>query len=369
MRGVGMKREEGREMKRFKAAVFIAALCLLLIPSLCRAAYDPIGGGTTKLTFDKGFLSLMRKEGIKLSTTAPAKLKGQTLILPVVGGKEDPTTGKGEVEHEGSLAFAKGKRKVPLRSIELKAKKTPLFAKVGGSQLKVASTKKLVAAREGFGSSFKAKGLFLTQKVATRLNKKLRTGKLFAEGMSLGALQSSTVPQRVAVLPQGQATITPDPAFLAKLKALFVSLNPISPAELQPGPLLRFPIAVGGQIAPDASEGTLRLGGAIELLQLGAGQVFHKEYWLDLGAKSDSAEVDVEPTPAFPGKLGRIGVFDIGQGAVSSDPKTRAISVTGAPLTLEAQTAQTFNEAFAGGKAVFGAGEVLGVVGFEAVGQ
>jgi hypothetical protein len=356
-------------MRHLKAAVLLAALSLLLAPSLCQAAYDPIGGGTTKLSFDKGFLALMRKEGIKLSATAPAKLKGNTLILPVVGGKEDPTTGKAEVEHEGTLVFAKGNRKLPLREIELKAKKTPLFAKVGGSQLKLASTKKLSSQRQGFGQGFRAQTLLLTQKVATRLNKKLRTGKLFQEGMSLGALTSSTVPQRVAILPQGQATLTPDPAILAKFKALFVSLNPISPAELQPGPILKLPIALGGQIAPDASEGTLRLGGAIEALQLGAGQVFHKEYWLDLGAKSTSAEVDVEPTPAFPGKLGRIGVFEIGVGSVASDPKTRAITVSGAPLTLTASTAQTFNEAFAQGKAVFGAGEVFGTVGFGVVGQ
>jgi hypothetical protein len=146
-------------------------------------------------------------------------------------------------------------------------------------------------------------------------------------------------------------------------------LNPISPAELAPGPILKFPIAVGGQIAPDASEGSLRLGGAIELLQLGAGQVFHKEYWLDLGARSTSAEVDVEPTPAFPGKLGRVGVFDLGQGSVASDPKTRTITLSNAPLVLTAATAQSFNEAFAGGKAVFGAGEAFGVVSFSAVGQ
>jgi hypothetical protein len=173
----------------------------------------------------------------------------------------------------------------------------------------------------------------------------------------------------VALLPQGQGTLIPDPAFLAKLKALFVSLNPISPAELQPGPVLKFPIAVGGQIAPDASEGTLRLGGAIELLQLGAGQVFHKEYWLDLGARSTSAEVDIEPTPAFPGKLGRIGVFDLGAGVVSSDPKSRTISLTGAPLALGAATAQSFNEAFAAGKPTFAAGEAFGVLSFAAVGQ
>jgi hypothetical protein len=173
----------------------------------------------------------------------------------------------------------------------------------------------------------------------------------------------------VAILERGQGTVTPDPAILAKFKALFVSLNPIAPAELQPGPVLKFPIAVGGQISPDASEGSLRLGGAIELLQLGAGQVFHKEYWLDLGVKSASAEVDIEPTPAFPGKLGRIGAFDLGVGSVSSDPKTRTISLSNAPLTLTAATAQSFNEAFAEGKGVFAAGETFGVVGFGAVGQ
>jgi hypothetical protein len=333
------------------------------------AAYDPIGGGTTKLTLDKGLLSFLKKQGVTLTAKAPAKRQGKTLVLPVSGGKEDPTTGKGEVEHEGQIVFSKGNRKVPLRDIELKAKRTPLFAKVGGSQLKLTTAKTITSAREGFGQGFKATGLTLTAKVATRLNKKLRTGKAFQEGLALGTLKSKTQPQRVAILEQGQGTITPDPQILAKFKALFVSLNPIAPAELQPGPLLKFPIALGGKISPDASEGTLRLGGAIELLQLGAGQVFHKEYWLDLGAHSASAEVDIEPTPAFPGKLGRIGAFDLGVGSVSSDPKTRTITVSNAPLTLTAATAQSFNEAFAEGKATFSAGESFGVVGFGAVGQ
>ena len=40
-------------------------------------------------------------------------------------------------------------------------------------------------------------------------------------------------------------------------------------------------------------------GGAIEALQLGAGQVFIKEPWIDLSAGTISAELDLEPTPAF----------------------------------------------------------------------
>jgi hypothetical protein len=352
-----------------KTTIAIAGLALLCFSPSAQAAYDPIAGGTTKLNLDKGFLSFLKKEGVTLKAKAPAKRQGNSILLPVSGGKEDPTRGKGEVEHEGQIVFAKGNRKLPLREIELKAKKTPLFAKVGGGQLKLVTAKQLSSQRQGFGQGFKATGLELTQKVATRLNKKLRTGKAFQEGQAIGAVNSRTQPQRVAILEQGQGTITPDPAILAKFKALFVSLNPIAPAELQPGPVLRFPIAVGGQIAPDASEGTLRLGGAIELLQLGAGQVFHKEYWLDLGLKSASAEVDIEPTPAFGGKLGRIGAFDLGVGSVASDPKSRAITVSGALLTLTAATAQSFNEAFAAGAPTFAAGETFGVVGFGAVGQ
>src|SRR6187399_2451387 len=362
--------KDDRQGKIGTASLILAVIALVIAFSgSAFAAYDPIATGTTKLTLDEGFLSLLKKEGVLLEVKAPARRQGSQVLLPVSGGKEDPTRGKGEVTHEGQIVFQKGNRKVPLRDIELKAKKTPLFARVGGGQLKLATAKKLTARREGFGQGFKATGLELTAKVATRLNKKLRAGKAFTEGLAIGTVQSKTQPQRVEILEQGQGTIVPDPAFLAKLKPLFVSLNPIAPAELQPGPLLKFPIAVGGQIAPDASEGTLRLAGAIEALQLGAGQLFHSEYRLDLGLKSATAEVDVEPTPAFPGKLGRVGVFDLGQGSVASDPESRTISVSAAPLTLTAATAQSFDEAFAAGRAVFAAGEPFGVVGFGAVGQ
>jgi hypothetical protein len=355
---------------RKTAAALTLLLGLLLAPS-AQATYDPVGSGTTKLTLDKGFLAQAKREGVKVTATAPAKLRGKTILLPVSGGTIDPTISKGEIETEGAIVFQSANRKVPLRQIEVKTKKTPLYAKVGGGQLKVTSARSIAFKREGFDSSFSAQGLALTEKVATRLNKKLRTKDFFKEGQPIGTLKSVTQPQTIAILPQGQATLVPDPAFLAKLKSLFVSLNPISPAELSAGPVLRFPIEGGGALAPDGSEGTLRTDGAIELLQLGAGQVFQREYWFDLGAQATAAEVDVEPTPAFPGKLGQIGVFgiDMAVASVASDPKSRTISVANAPLTLAAQSAQTFNEAFAEGKAVFAAGEAFGAVSFAAVGE
>jgi hypothetical protein len=355
---------------RIKATGIAIVLTLLLAPT-AQGSYDPIKTGTTKLTLDKAFLALLKKGGVKLTAKAPAKRQGKTILLPVSGGKSDPTIGKAEVLHEGTIVFQKANRKLPWREIELKANRNPLYAKVGGGQLKLAKAKELKAQREGFGQGIKATGLQLNQKVATRLNKKLRTKDLFQEGQLIGTVKSQTQPQRVTILAQGQATLTPDPAILAKFKSLFVSLNPISPAELSPGPVFKLPIAAGGEIAPDASEGTLRTAGAIELLQLGAGQVFQSEYWLDLSAKSTSAEVEILPTPAFPGKLGRIGVFgaDMSRASVSSDPKSRTVSVANVPLALDAQTAQHFNEAFAEGKAVFVAGEGFGVVSFAGVGQ
>jgi hypothetical protein len=364
MRGMGIGRVK-------TLGIVVGLFALLLAAPAAQASYDPISSGTTKLTLDKGFLASLKKVGVTVTGKASAKRQGSTLVLPVIGGKSDPTIAKAEIEQEGTIVFQAGNRKVPLRSIELKTKHTPLFAKVGGSQLKVASSKTTKVTRAGFATAFSATGLKLTQKVATRLNKKLRTKDFFFEGQMIGKIQSQAVPQRVTILPQGQGTITPAAPILAKFKSLFVSLNPISPAELSPGPVFKFPIALGGQIAPDASDGTLRLGGAIELLQLGAGQVFQKEFWLDLAAKDTTSEVDVEPTPAFPGKLGRIGTYAIGMtgAAVTSDPKSRAISLSNATLTLDAQTAQTFNDAFSAGKATFAPGEVFGTVSFAAVAQ
>jgi hypothetical protein len=350
------------------AATALTALALLAIAPAAQATYDPLGSGTTKLTLDKRFVSFLKADGITLSASAGAKGRGKAFTLPVVEGNMDPTTGQGEIDQEGTLIFQNDRKRVPLRKIVLKTKHSPLISKVGGSQLKIATSSQLSSKREGFGTAFSAKALKLTAKVATRLNKKLRPQIPFVQGQPLGIVSSNAQPRLVTILEQGKATFVFDSAFVTKMDGLFVSLNPIFPAE-HVGATFTFPIIPGGQLAPNGSEGTLRMGGSVELLQLGGGQIFWHEPWLDVAAKVDSAEVDVEPTPAFPGKLGRIGVFDLGATSVSSDPGARTISVSGAPLTLEAQTAKTMNEAFSPGKESFKAGEVVGALSFVAQGQ
>lgn len=348
--------------------VFVALFLALWAPA-AQATYDPIGSGSTKLTLDASFLSFLKQNGIALSAKAGAKHKGKAVSLPVIAGNVDPTLGKGEIDNEGTVTFTARGKSVPLRKVTVKAKRDVLTAKVGGSQLKVATSSKLSSARKGFGTAFTAKQLKLTAKVVTRLNKKLRPETPFQEGQVIGTLTTNAQPKLITILEQGRASVVLDPAFMTKMDSLFVSINPIFPAEHPSGPTFTFPMIPGGAISPAGTEGTLRTGGSLEFLQLGAGQVFQHEFWLDLATRGDTAEVDVQPTPTFPGKLGRVGAYDIGPGAVSSDPRARTIGLSGAPLTLTAQTAQTFNEAFAEGKAAFGAGEALGAVSFVAQAQ
>ncbi len=346
------------------------ALALLLCAASASASYDPVGSGTTTLKLDKGLLATLKQDGIKLSAGAPARLRAGKLSLPVGGGKFDPRFGKGTLETEGLLTFANARGKVPLKQIAVKTAHAPLIAKVGGSQLKVATAGRVTATRKGFGTTVSATKLKLSAKVITRLNKKLRPSQQLLAGQPLGSLSASSEPATTTLLPTGVVELVPDPAFVAKMNSLFVSLNPISPTELAPGPLFRSPILLGSAIAPSARSGLIMSGGAIEALQLGAGQVFIKESWLDLSAGTISAELDLEPTPGFPGKQPRAPILSFASpGAASSNPKARTITLAGTTLALGQTLVDAFNKAFAAGKPVFSVGEPFGTLSFTAQGQ
>jgi hypothetical protein len=343
-------------------------LAVALAPA-ARATNDPLGGGSAKLLLDKRFAAFLKTDAIKLAAKAPAKHKGSSYVLPVSGGSLDPTVGRGEIETEGVLAFTGARGKLPLREIAVKTTHAPLVAKLGGSQLKIATSSRTSFKRIGFAGAFTAAKLKLSEKAATRLNKKLRPKVPFSAGQALGKLIAGPLPRLVAVKEAtGGATLAFDPAFLAKLEGLFVSVNPIHPAE-HVGGTFSFPLTPGGQLSPRGTEGTLRAGGAIEMLQLGAGQLFWQEPWLDLGAQALSAEADLEPTPAFPGKVGRTPVISATPGLFAADPKARSLSASAIALALTPAGAAELNQAFAQGQSAFGAGEAVGTFFFAAVGE
>jgi len=356
-------------MRRTPLILIALTLFPMAPPASAAASPDPLGSGTTTLTLAAPFKRLLASHGVSLNAIAPASHRASAYSLPLAAGDVDPTSSHLSIESGGVLAFTRAHRTVILRRLNVKTAQVPLIAKVGGGQLKLASAAHRSFSRQGFDSDFQATGLRLTAKLATRLSKKLALHDVFKQGQLLGGVHTTVEPATVAVLPQGGITFTPDPAFLAKLDKLFVSLNPIAPAERAPGPTFTVPFIPAGTIAPDASSGVPRSGGSLEFLQLGAGQVFWHELWFDLGAHQVLAEVDIEPTPTFPGKLGQIQVAGLGPGAASADPRARTVSLTGAPLTLSAQIAAAFNEAFAkpqGKGDVFQPNEALGAISFTA---
>jgi hypothetical protein len=357
-----------------RGSSLLALFVLLTIAPAAQAAYDPIASGTTKWNLDPGFVKLLKKHGVKLTAAAPAKLRGGSVVFPVSGGKFDPTIGEGTVEHAGALVFSSGRRSVPLKAPQLKTtqRKSPFSVKAGGGQLKLSQAAKLAVDREGFGNRIKVSAMALSAKVAVRLGKKLHLHGLFVEGQPFGSALTKAEPETIAALGKGEALLDLDPVIEAKLRELFVAVNPIFPAE-HIGATFTLPI-FGGTIAPDASVGVIQTSGALELLQLGAGQVFWQNSWLDLAGRTASPEVDIQPSPPYAGKVGRIPVGDLEVSAtsVSSDSKNRTVTVDGAALTMQAGTASIFNESFArpqDRQGVFAAGEKLGTLTFTVQGQ
>ena len=357
-----------------RQALGFLALCALLYltkTTPASATYDPLASGTASISLSGSFRALLRKEGVKLSGRKGAEVVAQKrIVLPVKGGEADPTIAKGSFELGGEVALSSPGHSLPLTFLTVNTKPSPLYAKVGGGQQKVAKAKKASFLRNGFAYGYRATGLTLSAKTATRLDKRLKV-KGFEAGQLLGSLKVTANPETVAIEPTGRATLTFDPAFAAKLTSLFVSRNPIFPAEHQ-GDVFTLPIAKGGQLSPDGTQGTLRTEGALELLALGYGQLFWRELWLQPGDGQAEGEAELDPSPPYPGKQSEAGIFALGAGQVASDPSARTISISAAPLALTALTAQDLNEGFSRPQEkgdLFAAGEAAGTVSFTAQGH
>lgn len=353
--------------------ILLALAMLLAIVSAgapAEASYDPISSGTTTITLAKPFSSILAMHHVKVRLISGAKRSGGRFVFPASGGEVDPKLGTGTLEHAGTIIFSVGRRKVIWRDIEFKAKHAPLYAKVGGGQLKIATCRKLAYRRDGFSTSFSATGLRLTTKVATRLGKKLRLAKALEGGVPFGRIDIEANPATVHLQEEGNLSLAVDSAFYAKLNRLFVSLNPIAPAELAPGPTLSFPVGQESTLAPNTAAGTVKLGGSVELLQLGSAQVFWREVWLEPGSSRLLAETESLPSPPHPGKQPQNSLFTLQPGGiVSSNPALRTITLTGSPVTLTEAAASALNDAFGGSEAPFAPGEVVGSVSLFARGQ
>jgi len=357
----------------FGKALLVVFFSALLVPAWALGRYDEVGAGATKLVLDKGFLSLMKRNGVKVAVRAPTTLKNGVVSFPAVRGKFDPTSGNATVESEGTLLLKAERGLVSFKALQVKTTRrgAPLAAKVGGGQLKLGSTKSVKFSRRGFGARFQVGAMTLAPKVAARLDKRLHLEVPTDAATRLGTAISDFQPKSVSILGEGRATLELDPGFLAKLDRLHVAVNPIFPAE-RPGPLT---VEIfGGRLAADLAGGVLETRGGIEMLQLGGGKIVWSDARIDFDNGVFEPEADIEPAPPYAGKIGPSGVASVDRsaGAVSADAKKRTISLVGGAVALADPTAATLNEVFArpqGADGVFAAGETVARLSFAAQGQ
>jgi hypothetical protein len=346
--------------------VAAAGLASLLAASPAAATYDPIGSGQTTLRFGPSFLSTLGAAGVKLSATAPARLAGGRVSFPVAGGKLDPVSVRGTLEHSGTLVFNAGGKSLPMKGLQLKTTQanSPFSAKFGGGKLKLAATSTLTTERSGFGLAMKVSKIRLSSKVATRLEKKLGLSGAFEPDELVGTAVSEAQPATVAIKAGGQAELSIDPAFATKLSGLFVAVNPVFPAE-HPG-AFTFPIG-GGLLAlsPGIAASGLKTDGALEFIQVGGGQFFVRELEIDLSDGVVNGESQLALSSAGPGPDQGGSVFGLGASTTTTEPTARTIGVAALALTLEPGTAEAFNEAFCAPihkPNMFSAGETLGTI-------
>jgi hypothetical protein len=333
-----------------------ALLVLLAFAPAASAARDPIASGTTDMHMKKGFMRKLSNAGITATGIQGGQVTGNKIGLTLRSGMLDPTNVEGHLEAKGGFKLSLGNRGVPIYDISVNTVKGTVYAKIAKAHMEMATFVNPVMAREGFGANFKAGKLVLTEKATRRISNKLglHGNQRLNAGRVLSNLYSTAQPQTVTVLPQGAATLTPNQATLAKFAAKGVKLPsgiaPIAPATAPTPTTLQFPIT-GGSLAPDGSAGTLGTSGGVQVtkqtstlsptLRLANIQV-------DFGTKAATVEIEILPTPPFPGATGRASIADLTLPAnsVVANPGTRQIAITGAAATLQAVAASTLNSVF-----------------------
>jgi hypothetical protein len=371
----------GRARGRMLPVAIVAAalLAMLVVVPFASAASNPISGGTTTLTINKGVLKSAKKAGIKITAIKPSKLKGSKATFAVTGGEIAATTSAGTVTHSGGLKIAWGKKSVTLKSFTISTTEKSLSAKIGGKTVKVATLAGVSSTRLGFGNSITAKKVKLTGTGAKALNQKLtpaptktkvkKNGKTITKTVTvkppfkantvLGGSTTEVEPETDNVLAKESMVFNGDAGLLGKLADVGVKVETISPTTVA-GTQFTSGIS-GGTISPLGTTGQVNSGGGLKLVQnLTQGpstSITLGSIGVDLAAKTASVEVIGESNAESEGKkplnlgnLGRSSIADLTIGSVTASPATRSVvvSATGAIQPVAAEVLEGFVKVYQG---------------------
>lgn len=346
-------RPAARRLALASAAAFATAL--LAFAATASAARDPIATGDTDLHLKKGMLRKLDNLGVAVQGVGAGTVTGRKIGLEVRDGMFDPTDAQGFVEVRGGFKLLRGSRGTAVWNITVNTVKGAVYAKVAGARMQLGTLLIPSAGREGFGARVKFGKLALTPKAANRLSNRLglRGSKRIDGGRVLSNTFVLTVPRTVTLLPDGAAKLTANGVALGKFAAKGVKVPDgftALPPATEPTPTsLQVPV-IGGALAPDGSAGTVDTAGGLQILKEAkpfSPTVKMANMTLDFGAKTASVELELLPSPPFPGAAGSPALASLvvkGPG-VTANPVTRQIAIVG-EARLQANTATTLNNVF-----------------------
>ncbi|HEX6601965.1 MAG TPA: hypothetical protein VF030_04935, partial [Solirubrobacterales bacterium] len=327
-----------RTGKRLLLLTTLGSLLLAFSASASAAPRDPIASGTTDLHMKKGMLRKLGNLGVTVQAVGTGATSTSSKIgLSVRDGMLDPTDVQGFLQNRGGFKLQLGNRGVPVTQLTVNTVKGAVFAKIAKARMQLGTFAPPTFEREGFGANFKAVKLSLTEKAVRRISNRLglRGSKRLNPGRVLSNLYSTAEPETVTLLPQGNATLTGNASTLAKFAAKGVKVpegfTAIAPATKPTATSFALPIA-GGTLAPDASKGMVETAGGVQILKDTDSldpTMRLSNVQIDFAAKTATVQLEILPSPPFPGAAGRAALVDvvIPSNGVSANPVARTISI------------------------------------------
>jgi hypothetical protein len=317
--------------------VSLAALVAALFFAPAASA-NPIAGGSTSLTLNKGVANVLKKNKVSVTPIAPSKVQGGAISFPITGGSLDPSTAVGNIRHSGGLRFKAGKRQLVARSFNVRTGKgNVLIARVGTASVPLLSVdlKQAKVTRNGLGITVSRVGVALTGAAARALNRTFRV-KLFPRGLRLGTVVVRTQPSSVGLAAQGSTDLELDAIAAGALTSLGVSVAPIAPATALPGGEISFPIT-GGRANASTFAGSITHSGGISLTQ--------GETVVQLTDFTINVDGDPDLTAVLNGG-DRVSILDLDLSALTAGVTGLNITLGGVSAGLTADAAGALSGAF-----------------------
>lgn len=280
------------------AAAAMAGGALAAAPAALGATV-PVEDGQTNLHLNAATAGALSDLGVTVGPVGPATADGLRVSFPIDGGRIDPETAAGTVDHEGGLAFSAGGTTVRVTdfTVRTNVSRPHLTARVGNGSIRLLNLDLSDAAviRRGPGRAgtwaVRVRST-LTAQAAAALNAAF--GSDLSGGLPIGRVDVRAFPAQV-VFDGGATTLALDPGTAAALTGLGVTPSVIPPGTAGPKGLA-FPIT-GGNLATGELVGRIPHSGGIALTA-GSTRVELRNFVIDLGEDSSSLIAQVGGTTA-----------------------------------------------------------------------